>query len=100
MTVCVLPLDKHWLTLHSLPIGGRVMLQGANEPGARAVEAEASRIARRAAEALRQSRAAVQVLTLTTGVCCTKSSSPPANLDAKTGVQGLQIAPKSVVLPE
>lgn len=35
-------------------------IEGANEPGARAVEVEASRIARRAAEALRQSRAAVQ----------------------------------------
>ena len=35
-------------------------LQGANDPGARAVEMEASRIARRAAELLRQSRTAVQ----------------------------------------
>ena len=36
-------------------------MQGANEPGTRAAEVEASRIAKRAAEALRQSRAAVQV---------------------------------------
>ncbi len=36
-------------------------IEGANEPGARAVEAEAARVARRAAEALRRSRLAVQV---------------------------------------
>ena len=35
-------------------------IEGANEPGARAVEAEAARVARRAAEALRHSRLAVQ----------------------------------------
>lgn len=38
-----------------------LFVQGANDPGARAVEAEASRIAKRAAEALQQSRATVQV---------------------------------------
>ncbi len=36
-------------------------MQGANDAGARAVEAEATRVAKRAAEALRQSRASVQV---------------------------------------
>ena len=39
-------------------------IEGANEPNARAVEAEAARVARRAAEALRRSRLAVQVESL------------------------------------
>ena len=39
-------------------------IEGANEPTARAVEAEAARVARRAAEALRRSRLAVQVESL------------------------------------
>lgn len=36
-------------------------IEGANEPGARAVEAEAARVAKRATEALRKSRLSVQV---------------------------------------
>ena len=36
-------------------------IEGANEPGARAIEAEAARVAKRATEALRKSRLSVQV---------------------------------------
>lgn len=36
-------------------------IEGANEPGARAIEAEAARVAKRATEALRKSRISVQV---------------------------------------
>jgi DNA excision repair protein ERCC-6 len=44
-------------------------IEGANEPSARAVEAEAARVARRAAEALRRSRLAVQVVIFRRSSC-------------------------------